>query len=318
MKKAFVLLALLYSVTEAQDLVQIYKNQGLSEVKKMLDLQLQDKQYWEKYLQNINTNNGYYESIEYVMLCQKNLNDLTLYKNDDFKTIFHSNVITGQNNGDKQQEGDLKTPVGAYKITQRLTKLDSYYGPLALTTNYPNLYDQVQGKTGHGIWIHGVPEKQEREQYTKGCIALDNDSIQKLDNSINIENSILIISEKQFQSPSKSDLARILSDIYQWKDAWANNNLEKYLSFYNPNFVKANGQNLQKFKEYKQSIFDRKQSKIIRFYNINIIPYPNNQNKPLYKIYMDEYYYSNSHKFTGKKELYIELLDDKISIITES
>ena len=30
-------------------------------------------------------------------------------------------------------------------------------GQLAFVLSYPNTYDKVQGKNGHGIWIHGSP-----------------------------------------------------------------------------------------------------------------------------------------------------------------
>ena len=45
--------------------------------------------------------------------------------------------------------------------------------------------------------------KSKRDDFTKGCIALDNSNIKKLDKTINIKNSVLIISEDKFSKVSK-------------------------------------------------------------------------------------------------------------------
>ena len=153
-------ISFLYSSSNI-DIAQLYNKKGISAVEKYLDEQLKTPSYWQKYLKNYDTSNGYYESIRYVIICQKIYKNITLYDIKNDKQLLKANVFIGEKNGDKQKEGDLKTPIGAYKLTQKLTKLDPFYGPLALTTNYPNLYDKIQGKTGHGIWIHGVPNQKE-------------------------------------------------------------------------------------------------------------------------------------------------------------
>ncbi len=300
------------------DIVNIYRTKGIQEVERQIELQLQKEEYWRYHINSKDVSNGYYESIEYIMICQKDLKDIILYDTKTDKKIFYSSVYTGKENGDKQKEGDMRTPVGAYELTNRLTKVDSFYGPLALTTNYPNMYDKIKGKTGHGIWIHGLPTTQERDEYTQGCIALDNTNIKKLDNSINIDNSVLIISENQFQKTSKEDISIILSNLFIWKESWKYNDIKKYLSFYDEEFIKSNGQNLEKFTKYKKRVFRKNEKKTIKFSNINIIPYPNETNKKLYKIIFDELYKTNSYSFNGKKELYVELKDGKLSILTES
>lgn len=212
----------------------------------------------------------------------------------------------------------MKTPIGAYKLTQRITNVDPFYGPLALTTNYPNMYDKTQGKTGHGIWIHGLPLNQERDDFTQGCIALDNTKITNLDKKINIDNSVLVISEQKLQQVTKEDMSTVLSNIYKWRDAWKDSDITSYLSFYDENFKKSNGQTFQKFSRYKKRIFNRNEQKTIEFFNINIIPYPNDTNKKIFKVVMDELYKTKNHTFNGKKELYLEVKNNSISILAES
>lgn len=299
-------------------MVQVYKTQGINAVEKILSHRLQTEEYWDSTLKEKDVSNGYYESIKYVMICQKNLKDIILYDTKKQQKIFSSNVFVGKLDGDKEKEGDMKTPVGAYDITKKMTNVDPFYGPLALITNYPNIYDKSQGKTGHGIWIHGVPQSGHRNNFTKGCIALDNTDIKKLDDSINIDNSALVISETKLEMVSKKDISIIMSNIFIWKNAWTNSDLKNYLTFYDSNFKRSNGQNLSKFIEHKKRVFNRKEKKMIKFSNINIIPYPNEENKKMFKVIMDENYKTNNYKFDGKKELYIEILNDGFKILTES
>ncbi|BFU77642.1 cell shape-determining L,D-carboxypeptidase Csd6 [Arcobacter sp. 15-2] len=300
------------------DIIELYRTQGISAVEQEIAKQLKTKRYWDYNLANKDVTNGYYESIQYVMICQKDMKDIKLYDTKNKKQLFDSSVFIGKANGDKKVEGDLKTPLGAYNITKRITKIDQFYGPLALTTNYPNLYDKSQGKTGHGIWIHGLPFKEERDDYTEGCIALDNDKITTLDKKINIKNSVLVISENKLEEVSKNDLSIVLSSVFKWRDAWKYNDLNTYLSFYDQDFQKANGQRIEEFKKFKKKIFNRQEHKSIRFYNINVIPYPNDLNKKLFKVIMDEEYKTKRYKFVGKKLLYLEVKNNHISILAES
>jgi len=300
------------------DIIELYRTKGLKAVEKEIANQLKTKSYWDYNLQNKEVINGYYESIQYVMICEKDQKDIKLYDTKKKAELFNSEVFVGKEVGDKKIEGDMKTPIGAYKLTQRITNVDPFYGPLALTTNYPNMYDKTQGKTGHGIWIHGLPLNQERDDFTQGCIALDNTKITNLDKKINIDNSVLVISEQKLQQVTKEDMSTVLSNIYKWRDAWKDSDITSYLSFYDENFKKSNGQTFQKFSRYKKRIFNRNEQKTIEFFNINIIPYPNDTNKKIFKVVMDELYKTKNHTFNGKKELYLEVKNNSISILAES
>lgn len=107
-------------------------------------------------------------------------------------------------------------------LTKKLTKLDQFYGPLALVTSYPNTFDKALNKNGHGIWIHGMPLNEEREKFTQGCIALDNEQLQVIDKSIAHEKSILLISDEHLPKTSKEEISTILAAIYKWREAWKN------------------------------------------------------------------------------------------------
>ncbi len=318
MKKIVLLLTIFSSIVFA-DLVDLYRNQGLEAVKRQLEKQMTKKEYWEKYLEDKNVDYGYYESKKYVLLAQKEAKEIALYKVDKKKhnLILRNSVIVGEKDGDKQVEGDLKTPTGAYELVDKLTEVDQFYGPLALVTNYPNTFDKTLKKTGHGIWLHGMPLNQAREDYTKGCIALENPQLKEIDKNIDLSKSILLISEDNIKKASKDEISLILASIFKWREAWKTSNIKEYLKFYSKSFKRFDGMGIKQFQDYKRRIFSKKEEKKIEFTNINISPYPNSLNKQMYKVVMDEDYKTKYYTFVGKKELFIELRNGKFEILVE-
>jgi len=319
LKKIILLFLLICSTFLKADLINLYRTMGIDEVKKEIERQLKTKEYWNSYLQNIDVTYGYYETKKYVIVADKMSKKLELFKKEDkkFLKLLTQNMISGEKSGDKYTEGDLKTPVGAYKLTRKLTKLDQFYGPLALVTNYPNTFDKSLNKDGHGIWIHGMPLDETREDFTKGCIALENDNLLSLDKNIDFDESVLLISENSVEKVTKEEMSRVLSFIFSWTDAWRNSDIDEYLSYYDDDFKRANGQNFKAFKKHKRYIFSRNEKKTIEFTNINIMPYPNSLNKKMFKIVMDQHYKTKSYFYEGIKELYIQVKDDKILILSE-
>jgi murein L,D-transpeptidase YafK len=303
------------------DFVSLYKSKGIEAVEKKINTLLTNPKYWEIHLKDQDTHNGYYESIKYVLRCDKDIKNIKVFSQTKGKEklIFNTSVLLGKIKGDKEKEGDLKTPLGTYNLTRKLTDVDEFYGPLALVTNYPNSLDVMQGKTGGGIWIHGVPLKSKREPNTKGCIALNNNHLISLDQKIDVKDSILIIDKTATKTKAKKqELAIVLADLYKWKKSWQENLLDNYLSFYADNFTRRNEMNLDKFSIYKARIFNKKEKKHIFFKDINIIPYPNTLGKIIYKVMYHQTYYTKNYSSKGKKTLYIELIDNKMKILYET
>lgn len=304
----------------AIDLVDMYRTQGLKAVKDEFEKTLRNKIYWDKYLENKNIEFGFYETNKYIILTQKEQSELNLYKiaNNELTLITRNSVIVGENEGDKLEEGDKKTPEGVYDLIDKKTKLDQFYGPLALVTSYPNNFDKSLNKNGYGIWIHGMPlENKEREKFTEGCIALDNNKLIELDKNIDFKNTILLTSQTEFQKAKKEEISLILTFIYNWKKSWIDSDIEKYLSYYSNEFKKKDGSDFNHFVKYKRRIFAKNERKKINFSDISITPYPNSLNKRIFKVLMDEKYLSPTVNFNGKKELFLEIVNNKVKILTE-
>ena len=319
MKKIIIFLCMVINIF-ANDLVDLYRLQGLNAVEQQLENSLKDKEYWNNYLKNKNVDLGYYETKKYVILTYKEKSELALYEIDNYQTnlITKNTVIVGEKEGDKYLEGDKKTPEGVYELTGKKTKLDQFYGPFALVTSYPNTFDRSLDKKGHGIWIHGMPlENEEREKYTRGCIALDNPELEKLDKNIDLENAVLLTSNKEFEKAKKEEISLVLASIFNWKDSWKRSDIKKYLTYYSNDFKRDDGSDFKKFSKYKKRIFSKNERKKIHFSNINITPYPNSLNKRMFKIIMDQKYRSPTVKFDGKKELFLEIVNNEIKILAE-
>jgi len=317
--KFYILLFILVSSLSANNILTDYRMNGIYNVQKYMDNELTKVEYWNSQLKDLDTSFGYIESYSNILTCDKSNSTLTLYikdNNESYRLQKKYNAYTGKVDGDKVKEGDFKTPVGIYNITKKISKLDSFYGPLAFVTSYPNAYDKYRGKNGSGIWIHGLPTEQERDEYTKGCIAIDNPSIECLDRHIEIDKTLLIIKKEASQDEiDKKTLSSILSKLYSWRYSWIYNDIKSYLNYYSPEFVRYDGMSYKRFLKYKERIFKKEEKKEIIFNNVNILPYPDSSN--IYKISFKERYRSKSFEFTGDKVLIVKYNNNEIKILTE-
>lgn len=122
--------------------------------------------------------------------------------NGSFDNVKEFFISYGQKSGAKAKEGDYKTPDGIYFATAIKTKHDlnnlpqEIYGTYAIPLNYPNPIDQKKGLSGYGIWLHGTDseEKLSGKNVTKGCIIMENTSMNQLVKLIRIMQTPVIIS----------------------------------------------------------------------------------------------------------------------------
>jgi murein L,D-transpeptidase YafK len=309
-----------FSLLFAQNYVDIYRYNGSGELIKKIEKALQSKEYWLKRLKNKNIKLGYFEGKHYILFCNKKEKKMDVFEYNKGKLKLlktYEKLIVGKL-GDKQKEGDLKTPIGVYSLIRKIKPSNTFYGPLAFVTSYPNLFDKVNKKNGYGIWIHGKPLDGERGDMSKGCIVLNNDEIIELSKLINYKNTTLEITQNPIIA-YKKDLASILAMLYKWRDAWRKSDLNKYISFYDKDFKRSNGMNLKEFKSYKKRIFQNKKGKKVEIYfkNIEIVPYQNIQNLPIYRIKFHEDYISPTYQFHGNKEIFVINRDGEFKILIE-
>jgi L,D-transpeptidase YnhG len=144
---------------------------------------------------------------------------------------------------DKSVEGDLRTPLGVYFVMNTLdpNALKDLYGAGALPINYPNPYDIRRGKTGGGIWLHGVPTNQfsRAPKATDGCVAVSNPDLLRILNTVEIRTTPVVIAPSlQWINPATpAPEVKAFDAVWeQWYQAKNNADLNRTLGYYTSDF----------------------------------------------------------------------------------
>lgn len=163
-------------------------------------------------------------------------------------------VTVGRNGVHKRAEGDQRTPLGVYFVGRQITadRLPDLYGKGALTVNYPNDWDRLQGRTGSGIWLHGVPSDQFARvpQASDGCVVLSNPDIAFLMASIDRRTPVLIAEKLHWVSPQwtqpQPSKDSWTAELQQWQDAWRQGDTQRLSVLYGPELRDAAKLNQQR------------------------------------------------------------------------
>jgi lipoprotein-anchoring transpeptidase ErfK/SrfK len=150
-------------------------------------------------------------------------------------------VSVGKQGVDKSVEGDQRTPLGVYFVSDRVGQgsLGEAFGAGAMQLNYPNLFDKLHGRTGSGIYVHGVPftTYSRPPKDSDGCVTLANDELVMLMNTVPVHDTPVIITKKiHWVSDRATQLhrAEILDVVNQWQSVRASDDRSALQSFYLP------------------------------------------------------------------------------------
>ncbi len=125
-------------------------------------------------------------------------------------------VTQGKLGADKQRAGDLRTPLGVYFITREVGRrwLSAVYGAGAMPLNYPNAWDRLLGRTGGGIWLHGVPHSSYARPPldSNGCVVMANPDIEALMHMVEPDLTPVIITD-HVDWLSQAQLARRRAEL---------------------------------------------------------------------------------------------------------
>ena len=159
----------------------------------------------------------------------------------DYRGDIHMSI--GQNGDGKQRNGDRKTPLGIYFVTEQLdtSRMHEKYGIMAFTLDYPNALDRRMERTGTGIWVHGVDRRSgERPEWdTDGCIALPNENLKALESRFLPNVTPVLISHSLAWVPRRQvdELRRELDvAVSLWVDSQQNGDMHSYLMLYDDDF----------------------------------------------------------------------------------
>lgn len=176
----------------------------------------------------------------------------------------HFYASVGRHGVGKEKEGDRKTPLGAYKVTSWIpgARLPDLYGRGAFPIDYPNPRDRAMGRTGHGIWIHGVPSDTyaRAPQSSDGCVAISNDDLDRLAAYVRPGSTPVLIAERIDWVAADSlaaERAAFEARIERWRADWESRDAARYLSHYSTRFD-AEGADLRAWSAHKRRVNARK------------------------------------------------------------
>jgi murein L,D-transpeptidase YafK len=188
------------------------------------------------------------EQQQHALVVDTSRSRLYVYANDHgrprYVTDFY--ISLGKNGVEKQREGDQKTPLGVYTVVGTKEKLPDFYGPRAFPLSYPNDWDRLHGRNGHGIWFHGTPsETYSRPPWaTDGCVVLTNDDLARLAPYIDVSRTPVVIGQSIAWHDAarwQADRAAFLAEFARWRSDWESLDLNRYFAHYSAQFRAENG-----------------------------------------------------------------------------
>jgi murein L,D-transpeptidase YafK len=198
----------------------------------------------------------------YLLVVDASKSRLFVFSNKDgeLRRVTDYYITVGKFGTGKNREGDKRTPIGLYTITAHKADdtLDELYGVGAYPLNYPNEWDKRQGKTGHGIWLHGVP----RSTYSRppkasdGCVVLSNDDVVSLGRHIDVGKTPVFIAQNLNWGPAEA--ARNIRDslesaMQDWTRDWSSRDTSKLMQHYSRD-LNADGADYTAFAQQKARV----------------------------------------------------------------
>jgi len=212
-------------------------------------------------------------------------------------------IAIGKKKGDKQVEGDNKTPEGIYLTRKSIDgkTLPKKYGPLAIPINFPNDIDILEGKTGHGIWLHGVEKASRIDEanVTEGCVAFYNEDIAALSDWLQPNRAVVVIAKDESKVNVDADRQAVLQATANWLQAWQKRSLKPYINAYHSDFKHRSG-GLDAFRRYKQAVFRSYKKMTVKMSQIRVVTHP----KYAISLMNQSFNGDNRYVSNGRKILY--------------
>jgi murein L,D-transpeptidase YafK len=234
---------------------------------------------------------------------------------------FHATL--GKVRGDKEQEGDQKTPEGIYTFKALLKPpgLPAKFGKMAFYLNFPNDYDRIAGRTGYGIMLHATdtPMRLNENYDSEGCVVCNNDELSEIAPYIRLGLTPILIFDKltdEYRKPGKDP--SIQGFFESWIKAWEARDIDAYIDHYHSDFV-AQGKDRDAWKKYKAALIQRYADISIGPEDVLYYKHPK-----YWMITFTQNYRSKlkgggwGHRSRGTKILYVGEEAGKPKIITES
>jgi len=252
----------------------------------------------------------------WVSLKSGRLHVLERTEDDQYVEIENISISIGKKGFGKELEGDQKTPVGVYKVTSFLEDkgLDDFYGLGAYPINYPNAWDKLSSRTGHGIWLHGLPKGVDSRPLldSNGCVVIDNSRLEKYSQYISVGNSTMVLAEKDLEwlaDANQHESADVMQAIERWESQWESNDADAYLGNYHNDFTDFK-RNLAQWKAYKTRVNGAKSFIRVNISDLSVFAYPGEKDLVVSRFYQK--YESSNYNWKGWKQLFWRRNDEGV------
>jgi murein L,D-transpeptidase YafK len=260
---------------------------------------------------------------KYAIVVDSQLSRLYLFRNVDGHPQYVEDyyVTLGRRGMEKAREGDQRTPVGVYHVVANLprNKLTDFYGAGAFPINYPNAWDRLMGRNGHGIWLHGTPSNtySRPPRASDGCIVLANPDLKSVGRYVQIGLTPVIIADQiQWSSATAVDAEReaLVGAISAWRSDWESRDTARYLSHYSKRF-RTSGQDFAAWSARKRKINSAKSWIKVGISDLAMFRYPSQRDFAL--VSFDQNYRSSNLSNVMRKVQYWEKENGSWKILYE-
>ena len=260
---------------------------------------------------------------KHVLVIDSSRSTLFVFANTDSGPRYVADfyITVGKNGTEKLREGDKKTPLGVYRVIGKLPKdkLTDFYGYGAFPIDYPNEWDRVRGRNGHGIWLHGTPldTYSRPPRASDGCVVLTNEDLEALEKYLEPGSTPVLIAN-EVEWVATSDLARQRAELRQqvegWRQDWESRNTERYLTHYSKRFL-SNGVGFAQWSAQKRQVNAGKTWITVGMNDVTLFLYPGEQALAVASFEQD--YASNNLSNRMKKRQYWIKEDGRWKIVYE-
>jgi murein L,D-transpeptidase YafK len=198
--------------------------------------------------------------------------------------------------------------VGVYHVTSHLPreKLGDFYGVGAFPISYPNEWDRINGRDGHGIWLHGVPSNtySRPPKASDGCVVLTNEDLTSISGFLQIGVTPVIISDSVEWSSIddwQAERNALNTQIESWRRDWESRDVEKYLQHYSNRF-RSNDSTFASWADQKRRVADSKTWVKVQLQDMSMLRNPGKQDMVV--VTFDQDYRSNNLSNVAHKRQY--------------
>ncbi len=230
-------------------------------------------------------------------------------------------ISMGRGGPGKFNEGDLKTPLGVYFVQSYIPPLQlaDKYGAGAYPINYPNAWDRINGRTGHGIWLHGTRSGTYNRPplASEGCVVLPNPDLLDVGSYIELKNTPVLIGEKiewLEQAQWKKYRQQFTSLHSQWEADWESLNVDNYLKHYSQRFVSGSN-SLDEWARHKRRVSQHKTFVDVELSNVSLLVHPDED--VMVATYLQHYRSDNFTSQSWKRQYWNKEADGQWRIVFE-